>query len=307
MRLTLGKAKEALADHAPADKLEDRINRAIERILVSGKFMGGMDRIALYSTYGDITLPRRYRTVEGVKIDRDQSGYYTVRPITNGWFEFLEGKQTLADVNRSGAGLDTVRSLGDGHAIMHDLPVGGTLQSTAGGTPYTLTIYGQDSEGMPKIQVLTNVSPNVANTFTRITRIHKEQTDFVVRLKHSDGTNLTDLAIMEPSEEETYLRRYRDDALTSVPAASVLAFVKVRHLETTSDDDVLPISNITALGFEMDSLHYKSENDHAVADAYHNDALNLLNEELRDSHSVDEIPGLRFHYPGGPPNLTSRY
>jgi hypothetical protein len=57
----------------------------------------------------------------------------------------------------------------------------------------------------------------------------------------------------------------------------------------------------------MDSLQYLAENDISVSDGYHDRAINLLNEELKDSHSVDEIPGLRFHYPGGYPNLTSHY
>jgi hypothetical protein len=307
MRLTLGKAKEKLADHAPADKLEDRINRAIERILVSGKFMGGMDRIRLRATYGDITLPRRYRTVEGVKIDQDGSGNYTVRPLTNGWFEFLEGKQTLSDAQRLGYGMDSVRSLGDGHAIMHDLPDGGTLQIDTTEAIYTVVLYGRDSIGMPLKVTLTQASPSIANAFKRIERIHKEKTTNFVKVQHTDGTTVTDLAIIEPDEEETFYRRYVDDAITNVAEADVYAFVKVRHIETTSDDDVLPITNITALGFEMDSIHFKAENDYSLSEQYHNDALNLLNEELKDSHSVDEIPGLRFHYPGGPPRLTSHY
>ncbi len=308
MRLTLLRAKEALASHAPADLLEDRINRALERIFVSGKFNGSMDRIALQSVYGDITLPRQYRTVEGVKIDRDGNGTYRVRTLTNGWYEFLEGKQSMADASRQGYGLGTVRSLGDGHAIMHDLPLAGIL-TTSGATDEIITVYGRDVDGMPLTLVFTG-SESHPNTFIKIERVHKEQTpDVAITLKHtSDAAVDTTLAVIEPLEEETYYRRYRDDAITNVPEANALALAKWRHIETTSDNDVLRITNITALGMEMDSLQYLAENDHTVAAQYHDLAINLLNEELRDSHSVDEVPTLRFHYPGQTtPHLTSHY
>ena len=310
MRLTLGKAKELLADHSPADKLEDRIVRSIERILVSGKFNGGMARLALLCEYGDITLPRNYRTVEGVKVDRDSNGNYAVRQLTNGWYEFLPGKYSLADTASGGYCMDTVRSLGDGHATMHDLPFEGTLKKTVPGfsTPaLPVTIYGRDENGMPTTLVLDDYAEH-ANPFTKIERIHKEQSTLSVQIVHTDDdANETTMAWMEPTEEETFYRRYREDSLLSIATANVIALVKVRFIAPTSDDDVLPITNITALGFEMDSLNYLAENDVSLSREYHAEAINLLNDELFDSHSVDEIPALRFHYPGGTPRLTSHY
>ena len=304
MRLTLLKAKEALAPKAPADLLEYRINRAQERIIVSGKFNGSVDRIALQTIYGDLSLPRQYRTIEGVKIDRNNNGVYTVRSLTNGWYEFLDGKQTLADSNRQGFGMDNVRSLGDGHAILHDLPVGGDLSSIGAG----MILYGRDVQGMPLILTFSGEETH-PNNFSRIERIHKEQTpDVVATLRHtSTDAVVTDLAVIEPYEEETYYRRYRDDSLTSVAEANVLALVKWRHIETTDDQDILRISNLTALEMEMDSLQFLAEHDVVAADQYHGRAIDLLNEELKDSHSVDEYPVVRFHYVGGHPNLNSHY
>jgi hypothetical protein len=311
MRLTLLKAKEVLASHAPADVLEDRINRAIELILINGKFNGSLDRIALQCLYGDVTLPRQWRTCEGLKIDRDNTGLFRVRVLTNGWYEFLEGKVSQegggSNFVQKGYGMDTVRSLGDGHAIMHDLPLGGNLVVTTTATPFTITIYGTDANYMPLTLSITSTTP-VANPFTRITRIHKDQYNAYVLIQQvtTDGSNVTtDLARMEPTEEETYYRRYRDDNLVTVPTCNVIAYVKKRHLELTSDEDVLPITNITALGWAMDSLQYMAENDVSLSGQYQAAAINLLNEELRDSHSVDEVPGLRFH--GRLPHLNSHY
>lgn len=313
MRLTLLKAKEVLASHAPADVLEDRINRAIERILVSGKFNGGMDRIGLQVLYGDLTLPRQWRTIEGVKVDRNADGSYMVRQLTNGWYEFLEGKVSVTDTQRSGFGSDTVRSLGDGHACMHDLPTGGTISILPKDVgiilvvpPYTVKIYGKDTNYMPTTLTLTNAAPVAANPFMKIDRIHKDQGPYNVTVTHTatDATTTT-LAIMEPTEEETFYRRYRDDSLTSVASCTAVAYAKKRHLELTSDEDVLPITNITALGMAMDSLQYLAENDVSLSRQYQDSAIDLLNEELKDSHSADEIPGLRFH--GLLPRLRSHY
>jgi hypothetical protein len=313
MRLTLGIAKEKLASHSPAEVLEDRINRAIERILVDGKFNGSLDRIMLQVLYGDLTLPRQYRTVEGVKIDRNNDGSFRVRVLTNGWYEFLEAKVTVQDLNRQGFGMDTVQSRGDGWPIMHDLPQGGFFQLAFTGSPNpTVTISGRDANFMP-IQLVLNNTTITANPFTRIDRVHMGITPFVTFLTHvTDNpvistTVTTNLAIMEPLEQETFYRRYHDDSLSNVPTCNAICYVKKRHLEYESDNDILEITNLTALGFEMDSLQYMAENDISVANQYHDEAIRVLNEELKDVHAVDEVPTLRFRYPGGCNRLVSHY
>ncbi len=311
MRLSLGIAKEKLVSHAPADVLEDRLNRSVERILVDGKFQGSMDRIALQVLQGDLTLPREYRTLEGVKIDRDANGNYTVRVLTNGWYEFLEAKTTVQDLNRQGFGMDTVQSRGDGWAIMHDLPpLQGYLQLAYSGTPDpVVTIYGRDVNFMP-IQLVLNDTTAVANPFSRIERIHMGVTQFVTTVNYLTALfngATTAMAIIEPLEQETFFRRYHDDSLSNVASCTAICFVKRRHIEFESDEDILPITNITALGFEMDSLQYLAENDVSLSNQYHDEAIRVLNEELKDSHAVDEVPTLRFRHPGGAPRLVSHY
>jgi hypothetical protein len=316
-------AKELLAKHSPADVLEDRINRALERILVSGKFNGSLDRLALQCLKGDITLPRHWRTMEGCKIDRDSNGSFKVRVLTNAWYEFLEGKVSLEGDQAvgKGFGMDTVRSLGDGHATMHDLPLrpGVLAQNGSDGailcTPsdnsveYAVTIYGTDVNFMP-VQFTWEGTGVIQhpNIFNHIDRIHKDQLSISMLIQHSvllTPETTTDLARMEPTEEETFYRRYRDDNLIPVETCNVIAYCKKRFLELTSDQDVLPITNITALGMAMDSLQYLAENDVTLSNQYQNAAIDLLNEELKDGHSVDEVPGLRFH--GLLPRLRSHY
>ncbi len=287
MRLPFAAAQLALSSHAPDDSdiLKDRINRAHERIILDGKFNGSTQRIAISALFGNIPLPRHYRTIEGVKVNG------VVTTLTNGWYEFLEGKGSAM-----GFDMNNVRSLGDGWATMNDVPLLGDLTASD-----DLVLFGEDANAMPIRLELAATTPT-ANPFTTIARVSRVAPDPAgnpVTLTHtSTDAVVTTLALMEPNEKETFFRRYRLDNYINVSSAVVEALVKRRHIELTQDDDLLFITNITALGWAMDSLQYMAENDHTVADGYHNRAVALLNNELQDGHSVDEVPTIKLHYPG---------
>jgi hypothetical protein len=189
---------------------------------------------------------------------------------------------------------------------LRDLPAGGVLTSTA-----ALTLYGEDSFAMPlTLDLLANV--DAANTFATISRIHNDNASIssnpIVLTHTADDTTETILARVEPNESETFYRRYRLDNFINTESAVVEALVKRRHIELVDDNDLLFITNLTALGWAMDSLQYMVENDHTVADGYHSRAVALLNNELQDGHSNDEVPTIKFHYPGGTvPRLQSFY
>jgi hypothetical protein len=158
------------------------------------------------------------------------------------------------------------------------------------------------------IQLVLNNTTVTANPFTTIYRIHMGITPFVTTLNQiATDTTVTTLAIIEPLEQETFYRRYHDDALSNIATCNAVCYVKKRHIEYESDEDMLEITNLTALGFEMDSLQYMAENDVSLANQYHDEAIRVLNEELKDTHAVDEVPTLRFRHPGGAPRLVSHY
>jgi hypothetical protein len=291
MRLILGKLKELVSHKSRPDMLEYRLNRVFERAITSGKWNGTLQILGLVARFGEVALPRYYRTIEGVKVD----GY--VRDITNRWWDYLPGK-----ADAYGYSLEYVRDLGDGKATMYALPLGGRgykvvptativgdgtgaqlqvqlkdgavsgIEVIAGGSGYTtaqvifsfpstpgsqttgssaeavatieegkianvtlvctgtltltypftvsdpqlsMTIYGTDKNFMPVQVTLTGSGSTVANPFSRIDRIHKEQGNVVLTLQHTSYDNLliTPLAMMEPGEEETYYRRYIVDTL----------------------------------------------------------------------------------------------
>jgi hypothetical protein len=373
MRLVLGKLKEVVGHKSPPDMLEYRLNRVFERAITSGKWNGTLQILGLVARFGEVALPRYYRTIEGVKVD----GY--VRDVTNRWWDYLPGK-----ADAYGYSLEYVRDLGDGKATLYALPLGGRgykavptativgngtgaqlqvqvkdgavsgVEVISGGSGYTtatvvfsfpslpdtqtvgsganavatieegkianvalivegtltlfypgsetlsMTIYGTDKDFMPAQLTLTGNGTTAANPFVRIDRIHKEQGDVVLTLQHTsfDNTLITPLAIMSPGEEETYYRRYIVDTLCTRATATISALCKLRHVELNNDQDVVPFSNIAAIETGLDGVQYLSENDVTLAKQYFDDMINILNNELADTKSVDEVPAIRFHYPG---------
>lgn len=312
MRLTLLRAKEALARKSPADQLEFRINRVCERYLLHGKFAGSLQRLAIYAPYGQVTLPRGYRTMEGVKIDG------VVLEMANQWYELIPGQS-----DSFGYSLNAVRDLGDGWAVMRtppidsmdltipqqDFPEGGTISvSYPGSETLATTIEGRDQDGVPITLEFTG-EQTLASPFSRISRIHKEIGDVPVTIRYTgEDAAITTIAIMEPTEEETYYRRYILDNFRLIEQVAAIALCKRRHIEFTSDSDILPFSNISALALGMDALQQEDEGEYARSDQLWAQGVDLLNKELQDTDGDNMFPAIRFLYPGRTqPNLTSFY
>jgi hypothetical protein len=315
VRLTLLRAKEAVRSRCPAEKLDYRINRYCERIMNHRKFVGSTERIAIRAPYGQLTLPRQYVSLLGVKVN----GFHY--DLGNQWYEFLPGNNDV-----SGFSLNAVRDLGDNWAILYtprvndntpfdltvpvnDIPADGTITvDYTGTTTEVVKIYGRDDEGMP-VTLTFNGKETKANPFARIERIHKEISPIAVRITYTTTDAIeTLLALMEPSEEETAYHRYIVDAQACRAGNAIGALCKRRHIEFTSDQDVLPFGNISALEAGMDALQYYAENDVTLADQYMDQAVAILNDEYGSTNGGDSFPKIRMvHAPGTTPRLTSHY
>ena len=312
MRLTLLRAKQYLAKKAPADELDFRLNRVCERFLLNGKFMGSMSRLKLAAPFGQVALPRGYRTLEGVKVNG------RVFEIANRWWDFLPGKGSIA-----GATLSTVDDMGDGHAIMTiptklfnaplvsanvvipDFPVGfGTITvATTGGETPIVHFEGEDLNEMPVVLDITGPGTST-NPFARISLIRKPRTTNPVTVTYTApnddvyGGAINTLAIIEPTEEETFYRRYFIPILVNQSSVAIEGFCKRRHIEFTNDKDILPFTNITALGLGLDAYNLEVAGDKTAANQFWEDGVGVLNSELGDANAEDQIPAIRFHYPG---------
>lgn len=316
MRLTHLRVKELLAHKCAAEKLDYRLNRVYERVLANGKFLGSMQRLAISAPYGQLTLPRQFKTVEGVKVNGNTFD------IANYWYEFLPGRDCR------GYSLNAIRDLGDGWAVMHlpqqdppadpttpvqEFPTGGTITVTHGDVAeHPITFEGLDATG----QVIDKLTIPIKNTpiacpFSRITRIHKDlDKDYfpiTVTFTDADAVN-TVIAIMEPGEEETYYRRYMIDTLKCNTTISVAALCKRRHVEITRDDDIVPLTNISGIEKCLDALQYEDENDLTLAGQYWNQGIKIFNDDLNDANNAASFPVIRFKYPGHTqPRFTSHY
>lgn len=301
MRLTHLRVKEALAHKCAAAKLDYRLNRVYERLITNGKFVGSMQRLAISAPFGQIALPRQFRSIEGVKINGSHFS------IGNYWYEFLPGHDCV------GYSLNAIRDLGDGFAVMYlpqqvrpanniplqDFPTGGTLTITHGDTvEHSVTFSGLDANGRPLndlIIPLKNVP--TACPFSRITRIHKDldKDYFPVTITFTDADAVdTVIAIMEPGEEETYYRRYMVDTMACGADVAVYALCKRRHVEIVRDSEIAPITNLSAIEKMMDALQYEDENDLSLSAQYENAAIRILNNDLNDTNKAADFPKIRF-------------
>lgn len=386
-RLTLIRAKEALSNKCPADKLEYRLNRVCERIILNGKWVGSLQKIAIAAPFGQIALPGQYRTIEGIRVNG------TALEINPKWYSWLPGFH-----DRTGFSLTGVRDMGDNFATMYDLPLGGSLYTspptvnisgngsgasalavidsslmlgyagtivggrvtgvtlmtpgsgytnatisfsggggngaqavavisggfitdirlTVGGNltlsypgsepSLTMILTGTDINYLPLTLTLTG-NTTVANPFTNITRVHTETVDVNMTLFHTDANGIiTNLAIMGPTDEEFSVRRYMVDTLRTQSQVTVEALVKLRHREFVSDQEVLPIDNISALSLGLDALNFEDQNALDISQKYWDKAVEVLNSELGDDIGSNTNPGLRFLYPGKTaPRHTSHY
>lgn len=386
-RLTLIRAKEALSDRCPPDKLEYRLNRVCERIILNGKWVGSLQKIAITAPFGQIALPGQYRTIEGIRV---QGRALEINPK---WYSWLPGFH-----DRTGFSMTSCRDLGDNYATMYELPLGGSLYTSpptvtitgdgsgaqaialldsnlmlgSGGTvigsrvsavrllqpgsQYThatinfsggggngaqaaailsggfitdirlmvggnltlaypgsepslvMTITGTDINYLPITLQITGNS-TVANPFMHIDRIHTETGDVNMTLFHTDANGIiTNLAIMGPTDEEFLVRRYMVDTLRTQSQIVVEALVKLRHREFTSDQDLLPIDNISALSLGLDALNFEDQNALDISQKYWDKAVEVLNSELGDDIGSNTSPSLRFLSPGNThPRHTSHY
>jgi hypothetical protein len=390
-RLTLLRAKEALANRCPPDKLEYRLNRVCERLILNGKWVGSLQTIAIAAPFGQIALPPQYRTIEGVRV------LGRALEIFPKWYSWMPGYGSGDD--RTGFSMEAVRDLGDNYATMYALPIGGSKYTSAptvvitgdgtgasataiiadnqmlgrGGSPsnignrvvgvilenpgqgdtnatvsftggggngaealavisggyitdirlisggnltlsypgiesLTMTVSGTDINYIPQTITITG-NTTVSNPFTHIDRVHTEITDVTMTLFHTDANGIiTNLAIMAPGDEENLIRRYIIDTLRNQSQIVVEALVKVRHREFTSDQDILPIDNISALSLGLDALQFEDQNAMDVAEKYWEKSIDVLNSELDDDISRTTDPAIRFIYPGKTaPKLTSHY
>jgi hypothetical protein len=285
---------------------KELLNEATAQLMDRGDWVGTVQSMGICAYNGCITWPRYVGTVLGLVV-----GAQHVRPV-NGWYNFLPANPAVI---RGGHGLCSAPNVaiqqnfspvfqnivcGDAQVVAYP-----SLKSDAG---KTMTIYGVDENGQEVFTkradgtwqhgvVLTLAVPfgTVALKLQKITRVSREKTQGPVRCYQlfADGS-MVDLAYYDGSEENPSYRQTlvnafkgyaccRDSKLTTVEA-----LVKMEFVPVVSDDDIVQVTNVTALKTMIQAIRKRDANDPDEAAKYEALAIRELNRQLWTKYPIEQ-------------------
>lgn len=311
------------------------LNQALPRLMNHGPYVGQHQKYAMCTAGSFITLPRQFRTADVMDVCK-----YPVQ-IRNRWFEFLENGPGRVTSQTDCAG-NNAYDRGRGFAGFADLPYDQTkirLVPTLGADAQkTVTIRGTNSAGDYVLtnsgntdgEVLTLAFPHVDSTTIwgkqEFRVVLKDKTKGFVKAYAYDyandpgATNLTQLALWEPSETLPDYRRYEVPQVTSIKKCSscqnavdydcadvsVIVMARLQFIPIENDLDILPISNVEAIKLAMLSVIKMERNDQEgarlamygqldpVKRTYINGAIPLLEAELDAEQGYGAVAPMRI-------------
>lgn len=299
MKVTYGDVKTRLANVSaggicPTDtRLIDRVNEAIQRLMIRGKWLGTIQRYKFCVYHCCLTLPRWVETILAANVCG------APHRIRNQWYEFMgNGPGSVGCCGCS------FIDRGDGYSTFHDicgltkkLRVYADVPEAAGAR---ILIKGIDENGNTIMTLdgstwiegeyilIDNATPQLSTKlFTQITGIVKPVTNGFIRIYEYNTTDAVQsiIVLLEPGEKVPSYRRYvvpgTSDDVTN--PSCVEAIVKRRFVPIATDNDELIISNIGALKLMLLALEKEERNFLAEAMAYEEKAVKILSDELTES------------------------
>jgi hypothetical protein len=298
-RITVAEAKgtlcRAVDNGVPADdpRVIQRLNEAMERLMVSGHYVGMTQELTICAQQQCFSLPRQIESVQEIFI-LDQS-----LDVTDGWYS-IENPSTYVDPDF----LNDVVLVDRGeHATVFDICTPGKLiiysdYTEAAGD--VIRIFGLDPTGneiytlqngvyAPGELIALSISGVVSvSTYSKITNMQKPVTNGPVRIYEVDPNNASNhimLAILDPTERVPSYRRYFCADIPLIEAGDPPVRIRVtgkrRYLPVTYDTDFLILSNVSALRLEMMSLEREDGNDFQGSAEFHKRAQDLLTAEAK--------------------------
>jgi hypothetical protein len=298
-RITVAEAKgtlcRAVDNGVPADdpRVLQRLNEAMERLMVSGHYVGMTQELTICTMQQCFTLPRQIESVQEIFI-LDQS-----LDVNDGWYS-VENPATYVDPDF----LNDVVLVDRGeHPTIFDICTPGKLIVYSQFTEAAgdmIRILGLDTTGneiytmqngvyAPGELIALSISGTVSvNTYSKITDMQKPVTNGPVRIYEVDPNNASNhimLAILDPSERVPSYRRYFCNDIPVIEAGDPPVRIRVtgkrRYLPVTQDTDFLILSNVSALRLEMMSLEREDGNDFQGSAEFHKRAQDLLTAEAK--------------------------
>jgi hypothetical protein len=334
-RLTLSSVKSMVAKvlnlcGADTSRINDYINRACQRLLEEGTWVGTTTRYRVCAENGCIVWPRQLETILAFAICR------TPLPIQGIWFEFLGNGTYLQDDASCSSGWGCGGSLIDRDEVGSFSNVIGTGKqlavycdvAEAAGAKILLQFYDangqwvrtQNSDGdwIDGEEITFANAGNyalsskfvMANGFIRAI---KPITNGTVRIYEYDPVGLTyrPLAYYEPDETIPVYRRSLVPGLSistsdACQKRSVTVIAKHRFIPVANDNDFLPISQPEAIRLAVQSI-WKSENNmpgeaalymyggiDALTGARIEGAVPVLQKQLRSYKGHGEIQPIKM-------------
>lgn len=311
MKITFGNIKNVLAKvtnlTASDPRVLDYCNRAVERLLMEGKFVDTTARYQVCVNEKCLVWPRQFETIE--------SCHVCGSPVTirGPWYEALENGPGLASecgpcltlIDRGNSvAFDWVTTTGYKLAIYADgAESAGTVLlryfDSTGNRVYT-SFGGATIEG-ERLTIPAAGGYTVA-TYEMLPRglyhVEKPVTNRVIRLyaqKISD-LSLLPLAYYEPDET---LPVYRTSYLTtlgggSCDATQVTIIGKLRFIPAINDNSVMMISHTEAIRLGVQAVFFEESNRLNEGAQYWGMALNLLNSQLKHHRGSGQVDPIRM-------------
>lgn len=300
MQLNFGEAKERFkpfANNGTCDpELVGReLNRALDRLVNSGKWVNTIRRIAFCEQSGCITLPRDVESV------LEMSGRCGM-PITvmNQWYEFLPGGPfQLSNCNKP---CDIAADRGDGHVLAFEVTgdkyirVYADLPEAAGAK---ILLQGYDENGN-RVQTfvdgewvdgeyvgINNATPQLSTTkFSQITSVKKPLTNGYVRMYQVKPDTLANdglIAMYHPNDIIPSYRRYYFPSIcaSETHPRPVVTLCKMRFNTLVRDTDLLPITCVPAIEHMLMAIYFFGSERMDLGQQHEAKALQYLNDELK--------------------------
>lgn len=332
-RLTFGSIRSTITKvlnlcETDTDRILSYVNRACERLMNEGNWLGTIARYRVCVSSGCITWPRSIETILAFALCK------TPLPIMSPWFEFLGNGTWLRDQDcASGWGCGTMLIPRDETASFDN--VIGTNKKlsvycdvTEDATAQIILQFYNDSAQWVRTQNAGEwidgeaVTLGPAGVYVATTnlcmangyvRCIKPVTNGIVRLYEEDATtgDRRPLAYYEPDETIPVYTRSQVPGLTisdsdDCQQRSVTVMAKKRFIPVAKDNDFLPISHTEAIRMAVQSI-WKSENNlQAEASMYMNGGIDpvtrgriegavpLLQRQLQNYRGAGQINPIKM-------------
>lgn len=289
----------------------ERVNEAVRKIMRRGDFVGTIVPIHTCVRSGCVVWPRYVGQVRKINVCN-----YPI-PIKNVWYDFLEYRDRgwrswcgcearMIQQEQAPAFSDI---FGDGRFVRAYC----TARADVG---KTIQLFGEDNNGQPLRTANSDGSYTEGITIVfaapfastsifvrRIDRVIKDVTQGDVRLyAYNPVTDiLEDIALYSPTETVPSYEKYRLRAnvwptttspptTSCCPSMSVVALVKLKHIDAVVDSDLIAVDNIEAVKAMVQSVKYGEAGDRSSAQGFEADCIREANLQLRDQFPDEQIP-----------------